>query len=248
MFNLIVPVIAVVVAAVLLIIFLAKVAPRFDERKKDKSKKVSNERKSFSSNLSSKEDLENNLSNSEVLESKNSNDFNNFTENNEVITEDLEIKQKNSISDKFKNFFSNFNFSDKNNNLGQKNQFSKQSRLSGLKNQISNRISSVKNSVTSPKNDTENSNKGQVSRMSEILINNKNNSNNFSVAINVESELVKQISLDPKNPESYRRLGDFYVRNDRLQDARECYKYVLRLDPRHKRAQLAMARLDRILA
>lgn len=62
-----------------------------------------------------------------------------------------------------------------------------------------------------------------------------------------EMSLMKEIETDPQNSKKYERLGDYYMEHEKFDDARECYKYVLRLDPRHKRAQVAMRNLDRVL-
>jgi len=62
-----------------------------------------------------------------------------------------------------------------------------------------------------------------------------------------EISLMKEIESDPQNSKKYELLGDYYIEHEKFDDARECYKYVLRLDPRHKRAQVAMRNLDRVL-
>lgn len=62
-----------------------------------------------------------------------------------------------------------------------------------------------------------------------------------------ELDLMKKIEGDPQNSKKYEELGDYYMEHEQFEDARECYKYVLRLDPRHKRAQVAMKNLDRVL-
>jgi tetratricopeptide (TPR) repeat protein len=62
-----------------------------------------------------------------------------------------------------------------------------------------------------------------------------------------ELKLMKEIEEDPKNSKKYEILGDYYMEQEKFEDARDCYKYVLRLDPRHKRAQVAMKNLDRVL-
>ncbi len=62
-----------------------------------------------------------------------------------------------------------------------------------------------------------------------------------------ELSLMKEIESDPQDSKKYERLGDYYMEHEKFDDARECYKYVLRLDPRHKRAQVAMRNLDRVL-
>ena len=62
-----------------------------------------------------------------------------------------------------------------------------------------------------------------------------------------ELALMKEIENDPQNSKKYEQLGDYYMEREQFADARDCYKYVLRLDPRHKRAQVAMKNLDRVL-
>ena len=62
-----------------------------------------------------------------------------------------------------------------------------------------------------------------------------------------ELALMKEIEGDPQNAKKYEQLGDYYMEREQFADARDCYKYVLRLDPRHKRAQVAMKNLDRVL-
>lgn len=62
-----------------------------------------------------------------------------------------------------------------------------------------------------------------------------------------ESTLVHIVEENPKNVHAYENLGDYYMERQKFEHARECYKYVLRLDPRHKRAQDAMRKLDRVL-
>lgn len=62
-----------------------------------------------------------------------------------------------------------------------------------------------------------------------------------------ELELMRAIEEDPHDSKRYEQLGDYYMEHEKFADARDCYKYVLRLDPRHKRAQVAMKNLDRVL-
>ncbi|MEN8252309.1 MAG: tetratricopeptide repeat protein [Patescibacteria group bacterium] len=62
-----------------------------------------------------------------------------------------------------------------------------------------------------------------------------------------ELSFMKEIEKDPQNSKKYEKLADYYMEQEKFEDARECYKYVLRLNPRHKRAQIAMKNLDRIL-
>jgi tetratricopeptide (TPR) repeat protein len=62
-----------------------------------------------------------------------------------------------------------------------------------------------------------------------------------------ELALMTEIEEAPQDSKKYEKLGDYYMEHEQFADARECYKYVLRLDPRHKRAQVAMKNLDRVL-
>lgn len=62
-----------------------------------------------------------------------------------------------------------------------------------------------------------------------------------------ELALMKEIESEPQNAKKYEQLGDYYMEREQFADARDCYKYVLRLDPRHRRAQVAMKNLDRVL-
>jgi len=62
-----------------------------------------------------------------------------------------------------------------------------------------------------------------------------------------EVSLMKEIENEPQNSKKYESLGDYYMEHEKFEDARDCYKYVLRLDPHHKRAQVAMRNLDRVL-
>lgn len=62
-----------------------------------------------------------------------------------------------------------------------------------------------------------------------------------------EVTLMRAIEQHPHDSKAYEQLGDYYMEREQFEDARDCYKYVLRLDPRHRRAQVAMKNLDRVL-
>ena len=62
-----------------------------------------------------------------------------------------------------------------------------------------------------------------------------------------EVALMRAIEQNPHDSKAYEQLGDYYMEREQFEDARDCYKYVLRLDPRHRRAQVAMKNLDRVL-
>jgi cytochrome c-type biogenesis protein CcmH/NrfG len=90
-----------------------------------------------------------------------------------------------------------------------------------------------------------------MSRMGEIILNyhrKTSEGTQQNVHDPAETHLIQTVEKDPQNVEAYERLGDFYMERQNFEDARECYKYVLRLDPKHRRAQEAMKNLDRVLA
>lgn len=89
-----------------------------------------------------------------------------------------------------------------------------------------------------------------MSRMGEIILSYHQSlaeGDNMDAYDPVEIRLIQGIEQNPQDPQVYELLGDFYMDRENYEDARVCYKYVLRLDPRHRRAQEAMRALDRLL-
>ena len=253
MFNLIIPPIIIVVAIALLIIFLARVVPKSEGEARKKQLKRSNFKAEKKVVADDSVDIVNNSTTSikaavikdsaEANEVASENKLKSVEKIDEVANEFIqppveglkprkEFKAKKDKNSGFKAFIGKLNF------------FSKKAKKGNITLPGINRMDGIKR--TAPVNFTQN-NEENLSRMDKILLDSRNITKSPDSSNNEESELVRQISVDPRNPESYRRLGDFYVEGDRLTDARECYKYVLRLDPKHRRAQLAMKRLDRIL-
>lgn len=63
-----------------------------------------------------------------------------------------------------------------------------------------------------------------------------------------EQVLVERIALNPRDVEAYERLGDYYMENENLDDAKECFKQVLRLSPLSRRARFRMRRIEKSLS
>ncbi len=63
-----------------------------------------------------------------------------------------------------------------------------------------------------------------------------------------EQVLIERIALNPKDIEAYERLGDYYMENENLNDAKECFKQVLRLSPLSRRARIRMRRVEKSLS
>lgn len=63
-----------------------------------------------------------------------------------------------------------------------------------------------------------------------------------------EQVLIERIALNPRDIEAYERLGDYYLEGGSLDDAKECFKQVLRLSPLSRRARFRMRRVEKMLS
>jgi tetratricopeptide (TPR) repeat protein len=65
--------------------------------------------------------------------------------------------------------------------------------------------------------------------------------------LQLEGILIERIASNPRDIEAYERLGDYYLEQENLQDAKECFKQVLRLSPVHRLAKIKIRRLEKML-
>ncbi|MBP6889345.1 MAG: hypothetical protein KBC83_02745 [Candidatus Moranbacteria bacterium] len=63
-----------------------------------------------------------------------------------------------------------------------------------------------------------------------------------------EEELIARIARNPKDYTAYESLGDFYMERGSIQDAKECYKQVLKLSPVQRLVKIKIRRLERLLS
>ncbi len=63
----------------------------------------------------------------------------------------------------------------------------------------------------------------------------------------LEEALIERIAGNPQDIEAYERLGDYYLENVNYQESLECYKYVLKLSPTHRKAKYRVRRLEKML-
>lgn len=63
----------------------------------------------------------------------------------------------------------------------------------------------------------------------------------------LEDILVERIAANPRDLEAYERLGEYYMEQGNVQDAKECYRQVLRLSPVHRLAKIKIRRLEKML-
>jgi hypothetical protein len=58
-----------------------------------------------------------------------------------------------------------------------------------------------------------------------------------------ETVLINRIALHPQNKKNYRILGNFYLKYGKLDDAKECFKHVLKIDSKDEYALEKMEQL-----
>jgi len=63
-----------------------------------------------------------------------------------------------------------------------------------------------------------------------------------------EEILIERIALNPRDMNAYEQLGDYYMNGRNFQDAKECYKQVLKFSPGNHSTKTKIRRLERILA
>ncbi len=62
-----------------------------------------------------------------------------------------------------------------------------------------------------------------------------------------EEELIDRIARNPKDALAYEQLGDFYMENGNLSDAKACYRQVIKLSPLNREVKEKVRRLERLL-
>lgn len=62
-----------------------------------------------------------------------------------------------------------------------------------------------------------------------------------------EEDFISSIAKNPKDFSAYEKLGDYYMDNGNIKDAKECYRQVLRLSPANREVKMKIRRLEKIL-
>lgn len=62
-----------------------------------------------------------------------------------------------------------------------------------------------------------------------------------------EEELIDRIAKNPKDAASYEELGDYYMGSDNLEDAKACYRQVIKLLPLNREVKDKVRKLERLL-
>jgi tetratricopeptide (TPR) repeat protein len=66
-------------------------------------------------------------------------------------------------------------------------------------------------------------------------------------AVSHEEDFIASIAKNPKDFRAYEKLGDYYMDNGNIKDAKECYRQVLRLSPQNREVKMKIRRLEKML-
>jgi tetratricopeptide (TPR) repeat protein len=62
-----------------------------------------------------------------------------------------------------------------------------------------------------------------------------------------EKILIERIAANPKDVEAYERLGEYYFEIENWDYAKECFKQVIKLNPKNKNVKNKMRKLEQLL-
>jgi tetratricopeptide (TPR) repeat protein len=62
-----------------------------------------------------------------------------------------------------------------------------------------------------------------------------------------ENRLIKRIAANPKSVSAYEALGDYYLERGDANDAKSCYRQVLKLSPVHRMVKIKIRKLERLI-
>lgn len=65
--------------------------------------------------------------------------------------------------------------------------------------------------------------------------------------IKEEERLIKKIAANPKSVSAYEALGDYYLERGDVNDAKACYRQVLKLSPVHRMVKVKIRKLERLI-
>ena len=63
----------------------------------------------------------------------------------------------------------------------------------------------------------------------------------------LEELLIERVAANPKDVEAYERLGEYYMEIETYNDAKECFKQVMKLSPTNRNVKYKIKRLERLL-
>lgn len=64
----------------------------------------------------------------------------------------------------------------------------------------------------------------------------------------LEELLIERIAVNPRDIEAYERLGEYYMEIKSYNDAKECFKQVIKLNPTNKNVKYKIRRLEYLLS
>ncbi len=63
----------------------------------------------------------------------------------------------------------------------------------------------------------------------------------------IEQMMIEKIVNNPKDVKAYEKLGDYYLEVENWEDAKECFKQVIKLDSRNTSVKVKMRKLERVI-
>ncbi len=63
----------------------------------------------------------------------------------------------------------------------------------------------------------------------------------------IEKVMIERIANNPKDVKAYESLGEYYLEVENWEDAKGCFKQVIKLDPRNINVKIKMRKLERII-
>ena len=72
--------------------------------------------------------------------------------------------------------------------------------------------------------------------------------NKAEIRDRLEELLIERIAVNPRDIEAYERLGQYYMEIKGWEDAKECFKQVIKLDPTNRNAKYKLKRLETLLS
>ncbi len=63
----------------------------------------------------------------------------------------------------------------------------------------------------------------------------------------LEEVLIERIIARPRDLDAYEELGDLYFEQKNFQDAKNCYRQMLKVNPANRRVKIKMRRIERVI-
>ncbi|MEP7162539.1 MAG: hypothetical protein ABI747_02120 [Candidatus Moraniibacteriota bacterium] len=86
-----------------------------------------------------------------------------------------------------------------------------------------------------------------IARGTGMLLRRRRENNGKPKRLVSEEDLIAKIAKNPKDAIAYEELGDYYMETDTLEDAKACYRQVIKLSPLNREVKDKVRKLERLL-